>query len=217
MRSGNTVSVPTPVLEHGNADFMVQYGTGPQLGYAGQYQADSYPTDMPCYPCPSYADVAVSSDIIQPYVPLDYHSSYLHDSCSRNIIGANGKPKRKRVATIAQRRAANIRERRRMFNLNEAFDDLRKRVPTFAYEKRLSRIETLRLAIAYIAFMSELVKGKEPHEIRLTGIRAPGWTPSRPHEGHTYNVLFADDTATSSWTDGRPHEDDDTNSSSVST
>lgn len=32
-------------------------------------------------------------------------------------------------------------------------------VPTFAYEKRLSRIETLRLAITYIGFMSELLGG----------------------------------------------------------
>lgn len=36
--------------------------------------------------------------------------------------------KRRRVATVAQRRAANIRERRRMFNLNEAFDRLRNKV-----------------------------------------------------------------------------------------
>jgi len=61
---------------------------------------------------------------------------------------------------MAQRRAANIRERRRMFNLNEAFDKLRRKVPTFAYEKRLSRIETLRLAITYISFMAELLAGK---------------------------------------------------------
>ena len=65
--------------------------------------------------------------------------------------------KRRRVATVSQRRAANIRERRRMFNLNEAFDRLRSKVPTFAYEKRLSRIETLRLAITYINFMDELL------------------------------------------------------------
>ena len=36
--------------------------------------------------------------------------------------------KRRRVATVSQRRAANIRERRRMFNLNEAFDRLRTKV-----------------------------------------------------------------------------------------
>lgn len=64
---------------------------------------------------------------------------------------------RRRVATLAQRRAANIRERRRMFNLNSAFDRLRKKVPSFAYEKRLSRIETLKLAIMYIKFMDDLV------------------------------------------------------------
>lgn len=69
------------------------------------------------------------------------------------------KKTRRRVASMAQRRAANIRERRRMFNLNEAFDKLRRKVPTFAYEKRLSRIETLRLAITYIGFMAELLSG----------------------------------------------------------
>ncbi|KAG5873453.1 hypothetical protein JTB14_007220 [Gonioctena quinquepunctata] len=84
-----------------------------------------------------------------------------------NRLSRNGTPNgsqsakktRRRVATIAQRRAANIRERRRMFNLNEAFDKLRRKVPTFAYEKRLSRIETLRLAITYISFMAELLHG----------------------------------------------------------
>ncbi|XP_039094786.1 fer3-like protein [Hyaena hyaena] len=69
-----------------------------------------------------------------------------------------GRPKRKRVITHAQRQAANVRERKRMFNLNEAFDRLRRKVPTFAYEKRLSRIETLRLAIVYISFMTELLE-----------------------------------------------------------
>ncbi|XP_023237044.1 uncharacterized protein [Centruroides vittatus] len=81
------------------------------------------------------------------------------------VNGSKSKPRR-RVATMAQRRAANIRERRRMFNLNSAFDKLRKKVPTFAYEKRLSRIETLRLAIMYIAFMTEVVGGKEPDDSR---------------------------------------------------
>lgn len=75
---------------------------------------------------------------------------------------AAAKKARRRVASIAQRRAANIRERRRMFNLNEAFDKLRRKVPTFAYEKRLSRIETLRLAITYIGFMSEILATGPP-------------------------------------------------------
>lgn len=57
---------------------------------------------------------------------------------------ATKRGKRRRHVTQAQRRAANIRERRRMNKLNTAFEKLRKRIPTFAYEKRLSRIETLR-------------------------------------------------------------------------
>lgn len=73
------------------------------------------------------------------------------------LVKKSHKPRR-RVATVAQRRAANIRERRRMFNLNSAFDQLRKKVPSFAYEKRLSRIETLKLAIMYIKFMDSLVR-----------------------------------------------------------
>lgn len=68
------------------------------------------------------------------------------------------KPRRRRVITVVQRQAANVRERRRMFGLNEAFDELRQKVPTFAYEKRLSRIDTLRLAIVYISFMTDLLQ-----------------------------------------------------------
>jgi len=70
---------------------------------------------------------------------------------------ASTKRKRRRIITADQRRAANVRERRRMSHLNDAFDGLRKRVPTFAYEKKLSRIETLRLAVTYIRFMADLL------------------------------------------------------------
>ena len=52
-----------------------------------------------------------------------------------------------------------------MFNLNSAFDRLRKKVPTFAYEKRLSRIDTLRLAMTYIRFMSELINEKNVENV----------------------------------------------------
>ncbi|CAL4112347.1 unnamed protein product, partial [Meganyctiphanes norvegica] len=77
---------------------------------------------------------------------------------------SSSKKLRRRVPTMAQRRAANVRERRRMFNLNEAFDKLRRKVPTFAYEKRLSRIETLRLAITYISFMTDLLQSEHEHD-----------------------------------------------------
>ncbi|XP_002733196.1 uncharacterized protein LOC100371559 [Saccoglossus kowalevskii] len=106
---------------------------------------------------PAFMDIA----------PQQYHHFQHHNQPQTQL----SKPKRRRVATVAQRRAANIRERKRMFNLNEAFDELRKRVPTFAYEKRLSRIETLRLAIVYIAFMGDIVSGKDEKDVKLMQIK----------------------------------------------
>lgn len=47
---------------------------------------------------------------------------------SSSASSTSTKKPRRRVASVAQRRAANIRERRRMFNLNEAFDKLRRKV-----------------------------------------------------------------------------------------
>ncbi len=69
--------------------------------------------------------------------------------------------RRKRKTTPQQRVAANIRERRRMSSLNTAFDRLRRRVPAFPHEKRLSRIQTLNLSMKYIAFMTELLTGQD--------------------------------------------------------
>ena len=56
--------------------------------------------------------------------------------------------RRKNAAHAAhQRHAANLRERRRMQSINEAFEGLRQHIPTLPYEKRLSKVDTLRLTI----------------------------------------------------------------------
>lgn len=55
------------------------------------------------------------------------------------------------------------RLRKRFFrcdSINSAFDELRIHVPTFPYEKRLSKIDTLRLAIAYIALLKDAIKSE---------------------------------------------------------
>ncbi|XP_037285513.1 basic helix-loop-helix domain-containing Fer2 [Rhipicephalus microplus] len=70
--------------------------------------------------------------------------------CSAGVPGFAGPYK-------VQRRAANIRERKRMMSINTAFEELRCHVPTFPFEKRLSKIDTLRLAIAYIALLREVL------------------------------------------------------------
>lgn len=85
------------------------------------------------------------------------------DSSSQegSIHTSQQKGKRKKDSPfhqIQQREAANLRERKRMQSINEAFEGLRAHIPTLPYEKRLSKVDTLRLAIGYIGFLSELVK-----------------------------------------------------------
>jgi len=72
----------------------------------------------------------------------------------------DGAVKRRRKVSRRQRVAANDRERRRMRQLNAAFDRLRQQIPSSelgggdrSAPRPLSRIQTLRLAIDYIAFM----------------------------------------------------------------
>ena len=66
--------------------------------------------------------------------------------------------KRTRIVSLAQRSAANIRERRRMRNLNDAFDKLRDVLPSFLFENDLSRLETLRMASVYIEVLMASVE-----------------------------------------------------------
>lgn len=56
--------------------------------------------------------------------------------------------------------AANVREKKRMMSINSGFEELRLHVPTFPYEKRLSKIDTLRLAISYIALLRDMLSAK---------------------------------------------------------
>ncbi len=52
--------------------------------------------------------------------------------------------------TKVKRTAANSRERNRMHTVNSAFDQLRDLVPTYPSNRKLSKIDTLRLACTYI-------------------------------------------------------------------
>uniref|UniRef100_A0AC35U454 BHLH domain-containing protein n=1 Tax=Rhabditophanes sp. KR3021 TaxID=114890 RepID=A0AC35U454_9BILA len=56
------------------------------------------------------------------------------------------------------REAANVRERKRMCSINVAFLELKSYIPTFPFEKRLSKIDTLNLAIAYINMLEDVLE-----------------------------------------------------------
>lgn len=57
-----------------------------------------------------------------------------------------------------RRLAANARERKRMENLNEAFDRLRQYLPQLNNDQKLSKHETLQMAQSYISELNHLLK-----------------------------------------------------------
>ncbi|KAM9361605.1 transcription factor 15-like [Symphorus nematophorus] len=58
---------------------------------------------------------------------------------------------------VRQRNAANARERYRTQNVNTAFTALRTLIPTEPVDRKLSKIETLRLASSYIAHLANVL------------------------------------------------------------
>lgn len=57
-----------------------------------------------------------------------------------------------------RRLAANARERRRMQNLNKAFDRLRTVLPSLSNDRQLSKYETLQMAQTYINALNDLLQ-----------------------------------------------------------
>ncbi|XP_012370380.1 protein atonal homolog 7, partial [Octodon degus] len=67
-----------------------------------------------------------------------------------------------RQQSAARRRlAANARERRRMQGLNSAFDRLRRVVPQWGQDKKLSKYETLQMALSYIVALTRILAEAE--------------------------------------------------------
>jgi nescient helix-loop-helix protein len=66
--------------------------------------------------------------------------------------------RRRRRATQKYRLAHATRERVRVEAFNTAFTDLRKLLPTLPPDKKLSKIEILRLAICYIAYLNHVLE-----------------------------------------------------------
>ncbi|XP_051281109.1 transcription factor 15 [Dicentrarchus labrax] len=68
---------------------------------------------------------------------------------SRNLEGDTG--------VVKQRSAANARERGRTQSVNTAFTALRTLIPTEPVDRKLSKIETLRLASSYISHLANVL------------------------------------------------------------
>ena len=68
--------------------------------------------------------------------------------------------RRRRRATPKYRSAHASRERMRVSMFNRAFASLRKLLPTLPPDRKLSKIEVLRLAVGYIAYLDDVLRLK---------------------------------------------------------
>lgn len=71
--------------------------------------------------------------------------------------GARRRGLRRLAGVSKQRQAANARERDRTHSVNTAFTALRTLIPTEPAERKLSKIETLRLASSYISHLANVL------------------------------------------------------------
>ena len=115
--------------------------------YSGDlYVDDGFPQELPsCV----YDENNLASYSVPDLTPLHHQCEV---DCSGACSSACSEERRhRRVCAMGlsnppynvQRAAANVRERKRMMSINTAFEELRLHVPTFPYEKRLSKIGTL--------------------------------------------------------------------------
>ncbi|XP_048341941.1 transcription factor 15-like [Sphaerodactylus townsendi] len=91
---------------------------------------------------------------------LESGSSESSSGQSVPSAGAQSKRKRKspRLSGLSkQRQAANARERDRTHSVNTAFSALRTLIPTEPIDRKLSKIETLRLASSYISHLANML------------------------------------------------------------
>uniref|UniRef100_A0A3B5MRU8 BHLH domain-containing protein n=1 Tax=Xiphophorus couchianus TaxID=32473 RepID=A0A3B5MRU8_9TELE len=94
-----------------------------------------------------------------------HSASFCLSSSVTNLTDRLGPPGSSPHGEVRQRTAANARERDRTNSVNTAFTALRTLIPTEPADRKLSKIETLRLASSYISHLGNvLLLGEGLHD-----------------------------------------------------
>lgn len=100
--------------------------------------------------------------IVQPNMPrrrAPTMTTTLNNVQPSELVGLSREERRRRRrATQKYRTAHATRERIRVEAFNVAFTELRKLLPTLPPDKKLSKIEILKLAICYIAYLNHVLE-----------------------------------------------------------
>lgn len=76
-------------------------------------------------------------------------------------LGTRREQRNYKNMTRERRIEANARERTRVHTISAAFDTLRKSVPAYSHNQKLSKLSVLRIACSYIMTLSSIVNGGE--------------------------------------------------------
>ncbi|KAK3804235.1 hypothetical protein RRG08_040742 [Elysia crispata] len=149
LSNGNTYALKRPYI---NGNIM-----GGTIENNNDANLHDHNTRSKLYPQQHQHQEPMSDDKTDPDV---YSNGYTSDdsSCAKTPVGGTSRRRRKRVQTPVQRSAANMRERRRMCHLNDAFNYLKEHLPNVKDKKKLSRIQTLKAAIYYIHLLRDSLK-----------------------------------------------------------
>lgn len=94
------------------------------------------------------------------------YDSFSEESYKTASPEIQGRSKSRVTPLVLRKRrlAANARERRRMQNLNQAFDRLRTFLPQLGQDRQLSKYETLQMAQTYIMALYDILEQRDPQE-----------------------------------------------------
>ena len=109
---------------------------------------------------PALAMMALTESYIVSYA-VDQFDTSSDSSVQESYILQDDEQRKKGVPAVVlkkRRLAANARERRRMQNLNQAFDRLRTVLPQIGNDRQLSKFETLQMAQTYINALYDLLR-----------------------------------------------------------
>lgn len=108
------------------------------------------------------ATATTSTQITDNYATTSSHANSMNATDCLNpseLVGLSREERRRRRrATQKYRTAHATRERIRVEAFNVAFTELRKLLPTLPPDKKLSKIEILKLAICYIAYLNHVLE-----------------------------------------------------------
>ncbi|EDX13788.1 GD18530 [Drosophila simulans] len=133
----------------------------PKRSYTKKSQSSITATSTPTAAAESSASVNLYTEEFQNF---DFDNSALFDDSvadDEDLMLFSGRRRGKQITPVVKRKrrlAANARERRRMQNLNQAFDRLRQYLPCLGNDRQLSKHETLQMAQTYISALGDLLR-----------------------------------------------------------